>query len=386
MPIEMMWYVIALFYCFHQCVSISMFEAIGLCIFTFKVLTKEKNELVILLMDCVFIGHIIVNNIGDCITIRTSRDKENIFRCIRSAISLISIIAGAILTFYITYTNLIQKSDFAYVLVSIFCLSVSWLPWLHKSIIQTQHSLEKEDEEDNSREASRSNQSEANSNSAESTNETLACSNSSDNKPTGGPKQDIIEVYTHKILIVSSFTKILTIIIFACVMQNIEQGSDVGILHKLGNGWLLEFDTSTDLGRQKIYLIVNISLSFLGYLIGIYALKTQMNIFGFVLPLLLATPLSFLLLYVPNICNNFDLSHGTRMYIETICVNKIQKEDIEFLLPALFLLWIAQFLSTGFYVLGSSACILQHEIKVTMIIYIECKLLNQTMSIKSDYV
>jgi hypothetical protein len=54
-------------------------------------------------------------------------------------------------------------------------------------------------------------------------------------------------------------------------MQNIEQGSDVGILHKLGNGWLLEFDTSTDLGRQKIYLIVNISLSFLGYLIGIYA-------------------------------------------------------------------------------------------------------------------
>lgn len=321
-------------------------------------------------MDCVFIGHIIVTNIGDCIACRASRDKDNIFRCVRSVISLISIMAGVTLTFYITYTNLNQKSDFAYACVSILCLSVSWLPWLHKSIIQTQHLLEKEDEEDNSQETPQSNKNEANSHNAESTNETLACSNSNDNKPTGGPKPDTIEVYTHKILIVSSFTKILTIIIFACVMQNLEQGSDVGILHKLGNVWLVEFDTSTDLGRQKIYLIVNITLSFLGYIIGIYALKTQMNIFGFVLPLLLATPLSFLLLYVPNICNNFDLSHGTRMYIETICVNKIQKEDIEFLLPALFLLWIAQFLSTGFYVLGSSACILQHEIKVTMIIYI----------------
>lgn len=366
---------IIVLYHFFQCIGISFLESFGLCLFALKILKIEESAAVALLMDCVFLGHICVTVIGYC----QSTNEVDTIRKVSFGISAVTVVGGFGLTVFVIYSKLnvsnsaISTSDLWHVFVAIACLSISWLPWLHKkTILVIQRDVRPEAEVVDISQNTPSQNTE-NMSSVVPGVSSIANSHSSDNDDDADDYIDSSEKYTHKLMIISSFTKIVSIVISSFILQDVIDGSTSQTINQISDGWGLNLQMETNPGRQTYYFIFNISTSFLGYLIGLYALQTQMSVGSFAIPLLLTTPLTFLMLCVPDVCQSIFFVNAATPYSKTICLNTFS--DLEFLLPALVLLWIAQVLSTGIYAIRTSTFVLQKELMVGKI----CKVYDKAM-------
>lgn len=320
-------------------------------------------------MDCVFLGHIYVTVIGYFRSTNEVDPKRKITFCI----SAVTVVGGFGLTVYVIYSKFndsksISTSDLWHVFVAIACLSISWLPWLRKKIILViQRDVPPEAEVVDVSQNTQSQNTEKMSSVVPGVS-SIANSHSSDNDDDDDDDYiDSSEKYTHKLIIISSFTKIVSIVISSFILQDVIDGSTSQTINQISDGWRLNLQMETNPGRQTYYFIFNISTSFLGYYIGLYALRTQMSVGSFAIPLLLTTPITFLMLYVPDVCQSIFFVNAATPYSKTVCYNSFS--DLEFLLPALVLLWIAQVLSTGIYAIRTSTFVLQKEVKVG----IKCK-------------
>ena len=286
-------------------------------------------------------------------------------RKISFGISAVTVVGGFGLTVFVIYSKFndsksISTSDLWHVFVAIACLSISWLPWLRKkTILVIQRDVRPEVELVDILQITQSQNTEKMS-SVVSGVSSIANSHSSDNDDDADDYIDSSEKYTYKLMIISSFTKIVSIVISSFILQ--DGGSTSQTINQISDGWRLNLQMETNLGRQTYYFILNICTSFLGYFIGLYALRTQMSVGSFAIPLLLTTPVTFLMLYVPDVCQSIFFVNAATPYSKTICYNSFS--DLEFLLPALVLLWLAQVLSTGIYAIRTSTFVLQKEVKV----------------------
>jgi len=367
---------IIVLYHFFQCIGISFLESFGLCLFALKILKIEKCAVVALLMDCVFLGHIFVTVIGYCR--RTNEVDPK--RKISFGISAITVVGGFGLTVFVIYSKFndsksISTSDLWHVFVAIACLSISWLPWLRKKTILVIQRYDRPEAEVVDISQYTQSQNTKKMSSVVPGVSSVANSDSSDNDDDADDFIDSSEKYTHKLMIISSFTKIISIVISSFILQDVIGGSTSQTINQISDGWRLNLQMETNPGRQTYYFIFNISTSFIGYFIGLYALRTQMSVGSFAIPLLLATPVTFLMLYVPDVCQSIFFVNAATPYSKTICYNTFS--DLEFLLPALVLLWIAQVLSTGIYAIRTSTFVLQKEVKVGKI----CKVYDKVMHV-----
>jgi hypothetical protein len=261
---------IIVLYHFFQCIGISFLESFGLCLFALKILKIEESAAVALLMDCVFLGHICVTVIGYC----QSTNEVDTIRKVSFGISAVTVVGGFGLTVFVIYSKLnvsnsaISTSDLWHVFVAIACLSISWLPWLHKkTILVIQRDVRPEAEVVDISQNTPSQNTE-NMSSVVPGVSSIANSHSSDNDDDADDYIDSSEKYTHKLMIISSFTKIVSIVISSFILQDVIDGSTSQTINQISDGWGLNLQMETNPGRQTYYFIFNISTSFLGYLIG----------------------------------------------------------------------------------------------------------------------
>ena len=104
------------------------------------------------------------------------------------------------------------------------------------------------------------------------------------------------------------------------------------------------------LGQERdktfTFFLVNIFVSFGGYVFSLIACSMAMQKIGFALPLTLTTPVSFVLATVPSLYNYFKINTGS---------------DPKEAVPLMALVWLGQFLSTTYYVWRSQDFIMAKE-------------------------
>ena len=151
--------------------------------------------------------------------------------------------------------------------------------------------------------------------------------------------------------IISSSVKIILIPAFAFLYGHL---LDVIIISDIPAGFN---NISTNHPAFPMFLTTLLS-SFAGYLFGWLACTLCMQKVSFAIPLTLATPLAFGILLAKASC---DISI-TGLDWSVNC--GIQERNLELALPAAICLYISQLLSTGFFVLHSHAIVMQKESQV----------------------
>lgn len=335
---------------------VSALETFGLCLFALQILKFKGSAVVVLLMDGVYIIHAITS----AIFADRSLLKGSILRLAFIGGAFVTILGFGLTVYVIIDKPLsVPKENIWQVFMSILCLGFSWLPWLRRKFILVDKvksvngfspdvTLRKTESGDNLLKSPNS----------------MSGLSSLSSSAQFSVNRDREERYTHKLIVVSSLVKIILTIIFSFLIQDvINKGNILTVIEEWSTGWNFSLqDLSKMTDQQTYFFMINVITTTLGYAIGVYALQTQMVKGAFVIPLLLVTPLSFMILFMKDSCKKFYFGDRSVPFDEDICTDLDKYNG--FLIPALILLFIGQCLTVGYYVFKSNTIVLQKEVKV----------------------
>ena len=130
-------------------------------------------------------------------------------------------------------------------------------------------------------------------------------------------------------------------------------------VHRLHDG-LNNLDVSHPLFQSFLVCLLT---GFVGYLLAWVACVMCLHIIAFAVPLTLTTPISFILIMLIDTCKIFGTPDST-------CVIE-DKHNLKYTLPAAVCLYVAQLLSTGFFIFKTHNLIMQKESRVKYTNYIQ---------------
>ncbi|KAL4216723.1 hypothetical protein ACF0H5_024446 [Mactra antiquata] len=291
-------------------VFVSLLESLGLALFVFVVPgLVEKPELTILSMSSVFILPIVLN-------IKTNLSTPGIRAWWKISVILAFILelAGIAILVYFNIKDKVE-TKIAILPVAVLCLSVAWLPKVQQFLLRTKETevgnsdIETDSQDDVNGSYIRTGTVSINPNGSENgfQREVSGASNmpgtSQQEQRHQTSKQQELRS-TWKLTIFMSFFKMLftfgiSLLIFNVTELNAFQNPGDYNMTNYADGWKW-----TKIPQQEIYYFVsNLIMGIVGYLCGYMACTACMQRLAFVLPLLLSTPLSVLLLHFDKTCN-----------------------------------------------------------------------------------
>ncbi|XP_045184960.2 uncharacterized protein LOC123542969 isoform X2 [Mercenaria mercenaria] len=344
---------------------ISLMESFGICMFVFNIPGITSAHNVILLMNCVFIVPL-------CSIIFTSfrNNSESKWKCLFS-LALVFELIGIGLTGYLMKG--IDPDKIWMVPVAILFLSISWTPGLLNFLLQTDIRSEYEEIVEENGEESYVIDTMGTGSSTPSASTSTGYQTVSQNGrssmhesfrliPRPPPNADERtsesehERATWKLTIYMSFLKILFTFGISMMIFYVKPMSKVD-MSKLNykSGW----NWSGTSSKEVYYFVANIATSVLGYMFGYIACTTCMQRWAFSVPLVLATPLSMVLLVVNKSCEGV-LIRRENGGISDACP-KLESSDMTLLLVAAGCLVLAQALSTGWLIFRSQSIVMLKE-------------------------
>ncbi|XP_078327748.1 uncharacterized protein LOC111112966 isoform X4 [Crassostrea virginica] len=274
----------------------SALESAGLCILVFKILPSGSAASGVSAMQIGFVLPILYH------LIKGYRD----IWCFRPAVlfSLLFALGGAGVVIYIFVKNSAEDS---WTLAGIVLVFIAWLPSFQRKMFSPVKSPDIEPEQRVPRGSiNRSNTSGSylhgqSSSSDYSSFQSTYGSNISDipnPKPDPMSEERSDKTTAWKVLLISSFTKIIFIFGVSSLLAQFSMGN-----MKLKNVWDNGWDWGTD--NMFVLFIVHISSGIVAYVTGVFACHTCMDRGAFVVPLILSSPLSVILLVVSSSCDWF---------------------------------------------------------------------------------
>ncbi|KAK3596690.1 hypothetical protein CHS0354_038027 [Potamilus streckersoni] len=355
---------------------IGITESFGLCIFVLEVFRMSTAALLsVLTSNCVFIFPVIYY-LWLCFKSKWRRENRDDTSSILifSTLALLMLVAGTVLIIWQIVNNLHPSNKDAkeiwYLPVAILCISLSWIPGIHKTMLEINdssafHSVRREivHDDETQRLLTYSNSSRTTGYGSGSFSSIGGYSNTvsiadqtevetESHVQLGRPVSTAVYRKTNttwKLTIWLSFVKILSISIIGPTLYAVRHKYSTDCSWILFNqAWNWE-STKTD-----VYLFLsNAGSSLVGYLLAFLACTTCMQKIAFAIPLFLATPVTFALLYINSIC----------AWVQPM----ITSEDLclplnpTFLISALVCLTLSQICSVGWVVFQSEDIVMQKE-------------------------
>ncbi|KAK3596694.1 hypothetical protein CHS0354_038031 [Potamilus streckersoni] len=349
---------------------IGISESFGLCIIVFEVFRMcTVPALSVLISNCVFIFPVLYY-LWLCFKSKWKRENRDDLNStlLFSMLAFLMLLAGLILTMFLVVDNR-QPSykiaeDIWYLSVAIFCVSLSWIPGIYKQILEINDT------------------SQPNSVRLEGLlNDETQCLLGSSNTTGygsgslgnfgdhGNSSQTDVEAESHvqmrtsaskapnretntawKFTIWLSFVKILSISIIGPTIFAVKYKYTTDC-------WWFFFKQAWNWGSTETdvyFFLANAASSLVGYLLAFLACTTCMQKIAFAIPLFLATPVTFVLLYFETTCEL--IPH--RATYDNMCPTI---SDTSFLVPAIICLTLAQIFSAGWVVFRSETIVMQKE-------------------------
>ena len=330
----------------------SLLESVGLALFVIGVLPKTPPYVGVLLMNGVFLMYgasMLIN------TVIRKGIRNYPFLSITLILAVLVSTGGIILTIFCdSCPGMLRKGIQSWAIpVSLVCLSIAWCNPLQRLMLvprmtdRLREQIERNTEKDNG-------QSNRDGNAVPSS------------ESTAKSKQDIDDLITAypqlsarwKNCIITSLLKLILTPGFCILFIYVLHGLD---LRKLGAG----FHSITPDSRQFTPFLINIICSFVGYLMGWLACKLAMQRLGFALPLVVATPVALVLVLFMDSCKMQVMEdEPDKMRCD------FEVRNLAFIVPSAVCLYLAQILSTGYYVFQGQKIVMEKESQVTHIQHI----------------
>lgn len=144
-----------------------------------------------------------------------------------------------------------------------------------------------------------------------------------------------------KATIISGLVKLVTMPFVAALFCRICKVAELDKLHE-------GFEKFTVHDEAFPYFMVQIIASLVGYVLCWLACSMRLQRVAFALPLVLATPVSMVIVLAPDLCN-------------TVAIHLCGDYSDEWVYVLAFTLWSAQLLSTGYYMFKDQGFIMEKE-------------------------
>ncbi|KAL3887259.1 hypothetical protein ACJMK2_027203 [Sinanodonta woodiana] len=355
---------------------IGITESFGLCIFVLEVFRMSTAAaLSVLISNCVFVVPVIYY-LWLCLKSKWRRENrdDTTYILVFSVLAILLLVAGTVLVIWQTVESLHPSykdyKEIWYLPVAILCISISWIPGINKEMLEINdnsgfHSVRKEisdDDEtrplvDNSISSHTTGYGTGSFSTVGDYGSVASNSDQTDVETDSRVQQEnpvsrTIYQKTNtawKLTIWLSFVKILSIIIIGPVIYAVKhKPSPECSLILFSQAWNWE---STK--KDPYFFLANAASSLVGYFLAFLACTTCMQKISFAIPMFLATPVAFVLLYINSVC----VSVQHMITSEDICepLNPI------FLISGLICLTLAQICSVGWVVYRSETIVMQKE-------------------------
>ncbi|XP_048748701.2 uncharacterized protein LOC125660927 isoform X3 [Ostrea edulis] len=289
------------------------FESGGLCIVVLKALTSGQTASGVSAMQIGFVLPILFY-------LQKGNSDLKLFRGL-SALSLLLALVGVAM---VILNHVKSSSGDSWSLVGFMLIFISWFPYLNKQVLprvsdtgQTQVAQPGSNFQ-MSRSINRTNSSQSFQNMSSGSGFNSYSSIPNNNganmhvEPDSNSGVPCYKSSTWKVLLISAFTKIVVIFAVSALLLRYEM-SDMSFEDAWTSGW--DWNLNDDI---CILFIAHVSTSVVAYVTAVFACHTCMDSGAFVIPLLLCSPLSCILLVVSTSCDWIkDISGSTSDFCDT---------------------------------------------------------------------